>query len=53
MKSIRFHRLTEKAIKDWPLSTKVELADLLSFGGWTIAGNARKSTDVGCSVRGA
>ncbi len=31
MKSIRFHRSVEKALQDWPLPVKEELADLLAL----------------------
>ena len=31
MKTIRFHRAVEKALDDWPVSIKVELADLLAL----------------------
>jgi phage-related protein len=31
MKIIRFHRAVEKDLRDWPLTARVELADLLGF----------------------
>ncbi len=31
MKTIRFHRAVEKALEDWPVAVKIELADLLSL----------------------
>jgi len=31
MKTIRFHRAVEKALDGWPVSVKVELADLLTL----------------------